>query len=192
MSSTPSPKGCLTASECARYPRAQVAINRRATPSQPTAGVADIATETPALRSTVVRLGVVLCVVACAGMVVLKLDDSLGVLDQGADRSASTTYSERTYPTSRWVAGDANVLEDARLWMPENATYRVVLGPRQAMLGYSDWAPYFLHFALLPRRQSTSRDAPWVFCYGCDAASVARLEVLSDGDGEVVFGRTNR
>ena len=144
--------------------------------------------ETARLVGFAVRAGVILCVGAAALAGVIKLDDTLGVYDSAADRNASIGYRERAHPQPV-VAGSGKVLEDARLWMPEDAAYRVVRGRRYAETGYSYWAQYFLNGFLLPRRQTTSEEARWVFCFGCGAATLGRLRVLSDeGDG-LVFGK---
>ena len=70
-------------------------------------------------------------------------------------------------------AGPPSVIEDARLWMPEDARYRVVRGPRwdNARRGCRRG---FLTWFLLPRRETDSSSAPWVFCYGCDLAALGR------------------
>jgi hypothetical protein len=121
---------------------------------------------------------------------ILKLDDALGVFDLRADRNSSYSYRERTYPRADWVAGDGAVIEHARLWMPADATYRVVIGPHFDRLGYSKFAPYFILGRLLPRRQTKSAEAPWVFCYGCDRSTLGkRFELLKGNHPALVFGR---
>ena len=87
------------------------------------------------------------------------------------------------------MAGSGKVIEDARLWMPEDAAYRVVRGRRYPETGYSYWAQYFLNGFLLPRRQTTSEAARWIFCFGCSDATLGRLRVLSDDRDGLVFGR---
>lgn len=134
-----------------------------------------------------VRVGVVVCVaVAAAGAV--KLDDTLGVFDVKADENAVSTYRDRTYPA--WLAGSEDAMEDARLWMPEDASYRVVLGT-EASKGDARFAKNFLFSLLLPRRL-TAESARWVFCYGCDTAKLGgRFEVLTTGGG-FSFGRVEQ
>lgn len=133
-------------------------------------------------------MGVVLCVVVAAFTGVIKLDDALGVYDRAADRNDGLTYEERAHPQPV-VAGNGKILEDARLWMPEDASYRVVRGRGYAETGYSYWAQYFLNGFLLPRRQTTSHEAPWVFCFGCGAATQSGLRILSDEGKGLVFGK---
>jgi len=83
----------------------------------------------PALQ-TAARIGVVACVSAAGLLGAGKFDDALAVFDFQADANVAATFNERTYPEISGLAGWASVLEDACLWMPEDATYRVVVGPR--------------------------------------------------------------
>ena len=139
-------------------------------------------------RRRVIRLGVVACVVVAVVAGATKFDDTLGVYDLRADQNSSFDYAERTYPSEN-ALGSARVVEDARLWMPRNATYRVVVGPNPRT---KEWrfARYFLLGFLFPRRQTESKSASWVFCYGCDASTLGeRFRVLSDGGNGVLFGR---
>ena len=141
-------------------------------------------------RFAATRLGVVACV-ALAGLTAAgRLDDTIAVFDFLADGNAQRTYMQRVYPESAWVAGKSSVLEDARLWMPEDATYRVVQGPAFDNARYSGFGRYFLLGFLLPRRQVEDESAKWVFCYGCDAATLGDpFEVLSDSGEGFLFGR---
>jgi len=143
------------------------------------------------------RLGVVLCVALAALSAVLKYDDTLGLFDERADENASLGYLERrygdleaVYGESVDVAGARRVLEEGRFWIPEKASYRVVVGP------HSDRetrvvARLVLRNMLLPRRESKS--SSWVFCYGCDVSVLgSRFEVLADGGNGVLFGRLHQ
>lgn len=142
-------------------------------------------------RAMIVRAGVAACVVLAALVSASKLDDTLGVLDLRADTNASLTYFERTYPAEDWVAGSGRVLEDARLWMPPDATYRVLVGRGADYL--SDFGRYFALGLLLPRRQTASRDAEWLLCYGCGGSGLGeRYRVLSRSGNELWFGRRKR
>ncbi|MBA3333972.1 MAG: hypothetical protein H0U30_08275 [Actinobacteria bacterium] len=162
-------------------------VDHPATEADPRSGSARARTAR-AFLAVAVRVGVVLCVGAAAISGVLKFDDTLGVYDSAADRNHAFDYRERVYPEPV-VAGSGKVFEDARLSMPADASYRVVRGRRYAETGYSYWAQYFLNGFLLPRRQTSSEEARWIFCFGCDAATLGRLRILSDeGDG-LVFGK---
>ncbi len=79
--------------------------------------------------SIAVRVGVVACVAAAGLLGVTKLDEAVAVFDFEADTNAASTFNDRVYPEIDGLEGAARVIEDARLWMPEDATYRVVDGP---------------------------------------------------------------
>ena len=81
-----------------------------------------------------VRIGVVACVAVASLLGAGKLDNALAVFDYRADTNAAATSNERTYPEIEFLPGWARVMEDARLWMPENAAYRVIDGPNAPSL----------------------------------------------------------
>jgi len=136
----------------------------------------------------VARLGVVLCVALGVVVALHGLSDSLHGSSFWADRHSAFDYTSRSVPRED-VVGSQKVVEDARLWMPSAASYRVVAGPE--VTGPMQWAaPAFLQGFLLPRRQTQSEDAPWVFCYRCDTSALGgTFEPLSDDGKGVVFGR---
>jgi hypothetical protein len=110
-----------------------------------------------------------------------RLDDVVAIFDFRADAHAGATFVARTYPESEWVAGSAQVLDDARLWIPENARYRVVEGRRQSIAESSGYGRHFLRTLLLPREETSSETAPWVLCYACTADTLGPgYEVLSE------------
>jgi len=137
----------------------------------------------------VIRFGVVLCVGLAVVVTASRyFSDALEGSDFWADRHSALDYMARSVPIETAV-GSTKVVEDARLWMPEDARYRIVAAPD--LQGPLQWAaPDFLAGFLLPRRQTESEDAPWAFCYLCDPAELGdRFEVLSDGGNGVLFGR---
>jgi len=139
--------------------------------------------------SGVIRFGVVLCVgLALAVVIAGAYRDALEGSDFWADRHSGSDYATRSVPNETAI-GSKQVAEDARLWMPEDATYRIVASPD--LEGPLEWAaPDFLAGFLLPRRQTDSEDAEWVFCYLCDTAELGdQFETLSDGGNGVLFGR---
>ena len=140
------------------------------------------------MRELVTRVGVVACVAVAAYAGAARLDDTVAVFDFRADLNASLTYRDRTYLPVDGLAGDWRVLEDARLWMPSDATYRVVETPGTA-LETRRYARFFLLGLLLPRRQVDSAKAEYAFCYRCTAATLGeRFQVLSRSS-DVLFGR---
>jgi hypothetical protein len=137
----------------------------------------------------VIRLGVVICIgLAVVVGAARYFSDALSGSAFWADRHSALDYATRSEPPESAV-GSKKVVEDARLWMPEDAVYRIVTAP--GLEGPLQWAaPDFLAGFLLPRRQTESTDAHWVFCYQCDPAELGdRFEVLSDGGNGILFGR---
>jgi len=118
---------------------------------------------------------------------VSALTDALDGSAFWADRNSSLDYAARSVPYAEAV-GSQKVAEDARLWMPEDATYRIVNAPD--LQGPLEWAaPDFLAAFLLPRRQTDGK-TPWIFCFHCDPSTLGGdFEVLSDGGDGVLFGR---
>jgi hypothetical protein len=136
------------------------------------------------------RVGVVLCVGMAFAAAALKWSTTLLIYAGRADANSSYTYSQRAHTHPEWSPEGGRVLEDARLWMPEDARYRVVLGPEFDPETSSDFTRYLLLEFLLPRRPTTSSSAPWVFCYGCTSATLGRrFEILSQAGGGPTFGR---
>ena len=103
--------------------------------------------------------------------------------------NAAATFNERTYPEIEFLPQGARVMEDARLWMPEDTTYRVVNGPD----GSADQASSlrtFLLVLLMPRSQTQVEAATWAFCYGCSPSTLGPdYEVLSDSGHGFLFAR---
>lgn len=141
-------------------------------------------------RVTALRLGVVLCVVAATGTAAVRLDDTLGTFDLRADVNATYTYAQRAHTHPEWSAAGGSVLEIARLWMPEDASYRIIYGPRFDEARTSDFTHLFLIGFLLPRRPTASHSAEWAFCYGCTEETLRkRFDVLARVSGGPAFGR---
>jgi hypothetical protein len=142
------------------------------------------------MRELAARIGVVICVAAAAYIGAARLDDTIAVFDFRADLNASASYRDRTYLPGRGLAGSWRVLEDARLWMPRDASYRVVEGSGIVGPETHRYARFFLLGLLLPRRQTDSESAPFVFCYGCTRSTLGpRFHPLSGSGRELLFGR---
>jgi len=143
------------------------------------------------MRELFTRIGVVVCVAVAAYIGAGRLDDTIAVFDFRADLNASLTYRDRTYLPGDGLAGDWRVLEDARLWMPEDASYDVVFGSPTLERRFGNVA-YFLYILLWPRAQAAGPDARWVFCYGCTRSTLGPgHEVLSDSGKGLLFARRN-
>jgi hypothetical protein len=120
-----------------------------------------------------------------------RLDDAVAVFDFRADANAAATFTERTYPEIDTLPGGAEVMEDARLWMPEDASYDVVFGRPSLERRFGNVA-YFLYILLWPRTQAAAEPADWVFCYGCTRSTLGPgHEVLSDSGRGLLFARRN-
>jgi hypothetical protein len=134
----------------------------------------------------VARVGVVFCVALTVAVCLRWLfHDALPGQDHWATLNSSQSYAERTFPPDDFI-GSAKVAEDARLWMPREADYRVVVGEKYQNSPWGWAAPHFLEGFLFPRHRIDSA-APWVLCLGCGSPSI---RVLSDGGDGVLFGRT--
>jgi hypothetical protein len=136
-----------------------------------------------------VRVGVVACVSAACLLGTGRLDDAVAVFDYRADLNAEATFNERTYPEFEFLAGGGKVMEDARLWMPGDASYRVIDGP-DADASKSGPLRTFLRILLMERSQTQVESAPWAFCYGCSPSTLGpEYEVLSDSGRGFLFAR---
>jgi len=135
------------------------------------------------------RIGVIACVVLTLAVTLRWLfHDALPGQDHWASLNSSQTYAERTFPPDEFI-GSGHVAEDARLWMPRSATYRVLVGSKYQNTPWGWAAPNFLAGFLFPRKRDDVK-AQWVLCLGCDVSSLGSgFQVLSDGGNGVVFGR---
>ena len=144
----------------------------------------------PTLRDRVRRISVFACVAAAVLLGATRLQSVLGLYDYRADRNASLGYLERLYG-DEGVVGSRHVVEDGASRMPEDVSYRVIVGPH--MTGVDRFTPLiaadFLRYFLFPRRQVESGSARWILCYGCDVKALGpRFRVLSDGGNGILFG----
>jgi hypothetical protein len=135
------------------------------------------------------RIGVFLCVVLTLAVTMRWLfHDALPGQDHWASLNSSQTYAQRTFPSDEFI-GSGHVVEDARLWMPRSATYRVLVGAKYENSAWGWAAPNFLAGFLFPRKRDDVA-AKWILCLGCDVGALGTgFHVLSDGGNGVVFGR---
>ncbi|MEX2049121.1 MAG: hypothetical protein WEB90_06050 [Gemmatimonadota bacterium] len=134
----------------------------------------------------------VLCVASAAAIGLFRIDEVLGLFDWRSDQNAALAYLERIHGDDGVVA-NRQVVEDARALMPEDAAYRVLVGPHLRAANDSAGALIsdYLRYLLVPRRQIETGPAEWVFCYGCELSELSeQFEVLSDGGDGTLFGRT--
>ena len=136
------------------------------------------------------RLGVAACVAGACLIGVSRLDNAVAVFDFQADTNAAATFTERSYPEIAGVPGFQGVVEDARLWMPEDAAFRVVHGPRSIDPTPPSSLATYLDVLLMPRTRTDALSAPWVFCSGCTADSLGgEYEILADSGEGFRFAR---
>jgi hypothetical protein len=143
-------------------------------------------------RRGLARLGAAACAALTLVVGANRLfTEALPGQDHWASLNSSLGYTERTFPPDEFI-GSATVAEDARLWMPRTARYRLLVGEKYVSEN-SAWswaAPHFLAGFLLPREQTDSASAPWIVCIGCDRSALGpSFETLSDGGNGVLFGR---
>ncbi len=137
----------------------------------------------------VIRAGVVACVGLACLLGAGRLDDAVAVFDFHADANDLATFTERTYPEIDSLPGARPVLEDARLWMPEDASYRVVFGRDSLERRFAN-VRYFLFLLLWPRSQAALEPSPWLFCYRCTRSTLGDdYAVLSDSGRGLLFAR---
>jgi hypothetical protein len=140
--------------------------------------------------SIAVRVGVIACVAFACVIGAGRLDDALAVFDFEADANARAVFNERVYPEIDGLESWARVIEDARLWMPEDASYRVVDRSSVPTGTTTGSLRIYLDVLLMPRRRTELESEPWVFCYGCTRATLGpAFEVLSDSGHGLVFAR---
>ncbi|PWU24987.1 MAG: hypothetical protein C5B48_03580 [Candidatus Rokuibacteriota bacterium] len=143
-----------------------------------------------------VGLTVVAAAVIAMAVAVLSLGKAVRLFDWHAQQNGARGYFDRLYGEPFNIVGSPKVLADALAWMPPDATYAVVTGPRSRVergLARSiarPLTPAYLEFLLLPRRQTSLGSARWLFCYGCDTGSLdRRFKVLSGSGKGIFFGR---
>lgn len=135
------------------------------------------------------RLGVVVCVILTVSVSLRWFfHDALPGQDHLASFNSSATYAERTFPSDEFI-GSGRVADDARLWIPRGATYRILVGPKYENTPWGWAAPNFFAGFLFPRERDDA-NSNWILCLGCDVGALGtNFHVLSDGGNGVVFGR---
>ena len=135
-----------------------------------------------------VRMGVVVCVAGACVLGTARLDNAVAVFYFQADTNAAASFTERNYPEIVELPGGRKVFEDARLWMPEDASFRVVSGPDGS--AFLPAVRTFADMLLMPRTRIEAESAAWAFCYLCTPATLGpEYEVLSDSGNGFVFAR---
>lgn len=121
----------------------------------------------------IARLGVILCVSIAVVLGFGYFVRAIDRLGDDAARNAATNFDDREFAGGNSLVADKRALYEARGRIPEDGTYRVLVGPRAVEGATELTKPYIDQFArsfLMPRRPAP--DAPWILCYGCDDESV--------------------
>ena len=142
-------------------------------------------------RGFLIRLGVVACVAVAVGTAVFKLRRCARDLrpPRGPQRGSRPTASGRTLisngrrpPGTSWRRRDF-ACQRTRATASSSGL------PTIASVS-ADFTHQLLPTFLLPRRQTASEDAEWVFCYGCDETTLDdRYRVIAQVEGGPMFGR---
>jgi hypothetical protein len=138
------------------------------------------------------RVGVVFLVAAAAIAVAVAYPRLLDELDDDASRNSALSFADRDIAGGNGLVVDQQAVYAARGLVPEDETYRVVVGPDYK--GGSDLTPtyvdsYYRYF-LLPRRPA--EDASWIVCYGCDLSRYEATKVLWKDDEGISIARVQR
>jgi hypothetical protein len=130
----------------------------------------------------VARLGVVACVAIATVVVVVEWLNALDELGAGATQNAEMTFEDRELgAVGNAIVADQRAMFEARALIPQDESYRVVVGPRPIAEANPDWTRQYIGnyatYFLMPRRPSDS--ARWVLCYGCVVERLAeRVRVV--------------
>jgi hypothetical protein len=105
-------------------------------------------------------------------------------LDGDATRNAAANYDDRVFGGGNALGVDELALTEARGRIPQDESYRLVVGPNAENIG--QYARYFL----MPRRPDPH--ASWVLCYQCDRAGLGGgFRIVWQNGAGVVLGRVS-
>jgi len=138
----------------------------------------------------IARLGVVLCVAVALGFGLVYFAKAVDLLGDVANSNAALNFDDREFAGGNALVVDNAGLYEARAWIPENETYRVVAGPgvEGASVLTQDYIDQYARYYLMPRRPAP--DARWIICYGCDPSELGEgFEILWDGESGILLGR---
>jgi len=138
------------------------------------------------------RVGVVFLVAAAAIAVVAVYPRLLEQLGDDASRNSALSYSDREIAGGNGLVADQEAVYAARGLIPEDETFKVVVGDDYA--GGIDLTRAFVdsyyRYFLLPRRPA--EDASWIVCYGCDLSGYAGAKVMWQDDEGISIARVHR
>lgn len=136
-----------------------------------------------------VRLGVVLCVLAAVGFGLVYYVRAIDRLGEQARSNAALNYDDRDVGGGNSLIVDKVVLYEARAYIPEDGTYRVVTGPdvENATELTEPYVDQFVRSFLMPRRPAA--DARWIICFGCNRAELGRADIVWDDHRGIAIAR---
>lgn len=140
----------------------------------------------------IARLGVALCVAITVAFGLVYLVRAVDRLGDDASRNASYNYDDREFAGGNAIVTDKRALYEARASIPEDETYRVVVGP--GLVGGTDltrdYVDQYARYFLMPRLPA--EDARWILCFGCDLGELGTgFEVLWRDETGAALGRLN-
>jgi hypothetical protein len=141
----------------------------------------------------------VVCVLAAAALLILKVPRTIGNLDSSVRGNAYITDPIGRSLTEGDMLGISRDLQlQAIAKIPRGSAYAVLLPSDQQLASsgygiepvtYETLAPW-LNYLLLPSRQVSPKDARYVICWGCDTTPWDhRTTWLFDNDQGVAIGR---
>jgi len=136
------------------------------------------------------RLAVAACVVALVGALGHQYPGAVREARDEARQKEALSVLDREFAGGNSIVADQGGLLEARLKIPPDGSYSVSVGA--PVEGWTEltapFVPWFARYFLLPRRQLA--DAPWILCYGCDAAAHPGFETVWVGyDGISILER---
>ena len=139
---------------------------------------------TPSLG--LLRVGVLGCVVFATVLGMAGLYVSVVAFARDAGQYAALDDLDREYGDWRGqplTIRDRTVVERALVLIPEDASYRVLIGDDWRPLRTTRWSDSlerdFLKYYLLPRQLSESQTTSWVFCLRCDTSTVGPASAVA-------------
>jgi hypothetical protein len=132
----------------------------------------------------------IVAIATCVGLVYYV--KGVSQLGDSASSNSSLGFADREIAGGNSILVDQRTAYEARGLIPEDGTYRVVVGPNlreRTELTETYVSGWFMYF-LMPRRPRET--APWVICYGCDTSTLGgSYELRWHDDKGISIGRVH-
>lgn len=132
-----------------------------------------------------VQLGVVVVVVAAAGVSFVYWAKGLADLGHQAAANSSLSYADRDIAGGSAIIVDQQAAYQARALITPAERYRLVVGPllKNATTLTAPFVARWFRYFLMPRRPAAS--ARWIICYGCVRSQLGAAYAVhwSDANG---------